>query len=360
MRKITDRIRTAMIVFALCVFVCDGTALAAGQIDTAQTGTLTIVSADGAQKQRIPGMSFRVYRIADVSADGALTLTPAAETYQVPTGEGSIGDWKQFAQTLALYYQRDGVTPAAQGTTDALAELTLRDLPAGLYMVCGDPLHVNGNVYTPSTTLVTVPQKNALDAWTYDVALTPELLLQEAPKDPVVRRVLKQWEGEMDGAQRPEKVSVQLLKNGVVYDTQVLTAEGGWSYQWDELNADDVWTVVEGEIVEDYSVRIVQQGITYVITNTYTPEIEPGPVPLSSGIATGGGAAETGNAGEDAARAPIVLGASRLEGDDTAMTAEAVRLPQTGMLWWPVSVIAVGGLLMFAGGWRCYRSERRG
>ncbi|MDO4269275.1 MAG: hypothetical protein Q4C73_12450, partial [Eubacteriales bacterium] len=32
------------------------------------------------------------------------------------------------------------------------------------------------------------------------------------------------------------------------------------------------------------------------------------------------------------------------------------RLPQTGMLWWPVPILAVSGLLLFAFGWT--RSQR--
>ena len=78
---------------------------------------------------------------------------------------------------------------------------------------------------------------------------------------------MKVWEDDGTEA-RPESVTVQLLRNGEVYDTVTLSDENGWSHTWTGLDKDDTWQVVEADVPDDYTVTVTREGITFVVTNT--------------------------------------------------------------------------------------------
>ena len=113
----------------------------------------------------------------------------------------------------------------------------------------------------------------------------------------VTRTVLKVWDDEGYESKRPRSVQVTLLQNGTTYDTQTLSETNGWQYTWDGLPRSDKngkeisWTIREAA-VSGYASSVRQNGGTFVLTNT----------------------------------------------------PEKQKLPQTGVLWWPVPVLVCGGL----------------
>ena len=123
----------------------------------------------------------------------------------------------------------------------------------------------------------------------------------------------KVWDDAGKENVRPAEVSVQLLRDGRVYDTVALNAGNNWRYTWSDLDDSYSWTVVEQEC-EDYTVRIERNGITFVITNTYVKEIPDNPTPTE----------------------PTKPG-----------------LPQTGQPWWPVPLLLTCGLLFLVVGLIC-------
>ena len=98
-------------------------------------------------------------------------------------------------------------------------------------------------------------------------------------------------------SKRPKSVQVTLLQNGTAYSTQTLSETNGWQYTWDKLpkydkNGREIsWTIREVS-VSGYVSSVRQNGYTFVLTNTLDKQ----------------------------------------------------KLPQTGVLWWPVPVLACGGL----------------
>ena len=135
------------------------------------------------------------------------------------------------------------------------------------------------------------------------------------PDDTDKRKVLKVWNDAGQEHDRPEKITVQLLKNGEVYDTVILNERNSWRYIWNDLPKYDKnglpieWRVVE-LTPEGYTVSITQESGTFVVTNT--PK-QPSVMPPT-----------------DQPKEPT--------------------LPQTGELWWPVPVLAAAGLLLIAAG----------
>ena len=126
---------------------------------------------------------------------------------------------------------------------------------------------------------------------------------------------MKVWNDAGQKHDRPEKITVQLLKNGEVYDTVILNERNSWRYIWNDLPKYDKnglpieWRVVE-LTPEGYTVSITQESGTFVVTNT--PK-QPSVTPPT-----------------DQPKEPT--------------------LPQTGELWWPVPVLAAAGLLLIAAG----------
>ncbi|MCF3943516.1 Cna B-type domain-containing protein [Oceanobacillus alkalisoli] len=87
---------------------------------------------------------------------------------------------------------------------------------------------------------------------------------------------VKTWVGDSEEV-RPESITVHLLQNDVVIDTEEVTVADDWKYSFtdlpafDEVGAAYVYTIEE-EAVEGYETTI--NG--YNITNTYTVEVDEG------------------------------------------------------------------------------------
>lgn len=152
------------------------------------------------------------------------------------------------------------------------------------------------------------------NGWVYDVTVNPKYSSQPESDDRITRKVLKVWKDEGNEKSRPEEVIVQLLQDGAVYDTVALNAANNWRYTWENLDGNSRWTMVEKEM-DDYTVTVTREGVTFVVTNTYT-----GDTP----------AAPPGKPAEP-------------------------KLPQTGQLWWPVPVLLAVGLLLVLIGLICRR-----
>ena len=137
--------------------------------------------------------------------------------------------------------------------------------------------------------------------------------------DTVTRKVLKVWNDAGQERERPDRITIQLLKNGEIYDTVTLSERNNWRYSWNDLpkygkNGLPIdWRVVE-VTPDGYTVSITQEAGTFVVTNTpiQPPENPPVTPPVNP--------------------------------------PKTPTLPQTGALWWPVPVLAAAGLLLIAAG----------
>lgn len=88
------------------------------------------------------------------------------------------------------------------------------------------------------------------------------------------------------GGLRPESITIRLLKNGEAVDSETVSAEAGWAYQFTDLAKYEDGTEVAYTIEEDAVAHYQSQVEGYDVTNTLTPE-SPTPPPYSP--ATGDG-----------------------------------------------------------------------
>lgn len=89
--------------------------------------------------------------------------------------------------------------------------------------------------------------------------------------------VRKIWDD--DGVDRPENITIDLLKDGERYSQVILDQDNQWTYTWDELDKDYNWTVAEETVPDGYDVTYTTEGNIVTITNTKeappTPPAEP-------------------------------------------------------------------------------------
>ena len=180
-----------------------------------------------------------------------------------------------------------------------------------------------------------------------------------------MRRVLKVW-NDGGSISRPAQISVTLLKDGEPYETVDLNAENNWRYAWDELDGSSDWQIVESSGSGGYTVSVSLQGVTFVVTNSYSP---PPPVNPPGGPpdGTSDNPPDTPNAPppvppppDEELEDPEVPLASREPDPDMEEPMEPedpdeivledpevplASLPQTGQLWWPVPMLAMGGMI---------------
>lgn len=284
----------------------------------AEDGLRCTVSCKTDTDAPIVGMEFRIYRVASVAEDLSFAPTKEFADYAVVLNDLNAAETKATAETLAAYVARDKIMPLDRNVTDANGNAefpkTVAELEQGLYLIIGSAAETAGKRYFAEPILIALPyQEPDDDAWLYDVMVFPKIS-EGTLTDHL--SVVKIWK-DNNASSRPKKVEVQLLKDGEVYDTQTLNAENNWRYTWNDLSPDCDWQIVEKEVPLNYTVLIGREGNTVSVTNT-----------AQSG---GGKDPSSGNSGG--------------------------KLPQTGMLWWPIPILAIAGMVLLLLGMICRRGE---
>lgn len=295
--------RVLRVIVLLCLLLTlPMQALAAGFLDTGKNTSLTIYNTYN--ENAIPDVEFKIYHLCTIAANGEFAATDDFRAYAAQLdirGENDAA-WRHLAETLEqdiLLGTAGDVQPAATALTDASGKASFASLAQGLYLVLGTKTEMDGYVYSTAPMVISLPGRSAPgDDWVYDVTAYAK------PEQQPVRmpfEVVKIWKDEGYTSNRPQSISVQLYCDGESYgDPVTLPVDGKWSYTWEALDVNHLWTVEEAT-VEGYKTPVYErEGNTFIITNTY---------------------------------------------DEPEPPKEDPELPQTGQLWWPVPVLIAAGLL---------------
>ncbi len=308
----------------------------------------------------IVGAKFSIYQAATVDKTGKLTVTKEFAGYNVNIPYYNDNEaWKSLATTLEGFVLRDKLSPTDTQTTNEQGQAVFpsndnKKLMPGLYLVLGTR-YIKGEVeYETLPFMITMPmQDESDDEWNYDVSLVPKYESRsEFESAKVDCKVLKVWDDKGNEASRPKGVVVQLLRDGEIYDTVTLNAANNWRYKWSNLDAIYQWRVVEKEL-DDYTVSISREGVTFVITNTCTKEIPSNPSSPSSPTNPNEPSNPTNPVSPSSPSNP-----SEPNNPTGPGTPNDPTLPQTGQLWWPVPMLAAGGLLMIIIGLMCVKGRK--
>ena len=264
------------------------------------------------------GMPFTIYRVAEMSGFGE--FTPTADFADVCSTEDLTDldseGWSTLAGTLSGYAGRAGQW-SRTASIGADGSAVFDGLRVGLYLVIGTPHQSGDRVYMAQPKLVALPSRDVQDNWMYDVTIEPKPETQGVFDEVRVKKV---WVGGVG----PE-ITVQLYINGKRYgEAQKLNAENNWTYTWD--------------------VRGVSQPATFRVTESPVPDGYRAPrIDYTGSYFTRGSGGRTG-------MGKLITIVNTKKGV-TPPKLPCTTLPQTGLLWWPVPLLAAGGMALFLIGW---------
>lgn len=348
----------ALVTVGVFIMLLPLSALAAGVINLDTDVNLTIHYTDG--DKALSNAKFSLYLVATVDKYGELTVVDDFKDFSVDIRGKNDEAWKALASTLEGYALRDKITPTDSGVTDSQGKLTFpsggKKLTLGLYLVLGEQHKQNGYRYNPQPFMVMLPtQDMESNTWLYQLTANVKYDKDKKPAPPtptptpefITRKVLKVWK-DNDSESRPQSITVQLLRDGEVYDSVVLSKENNWRYTWADLSDEFKWNVVE-KIPSGYEVSITQEGVTFVVTNTIKdntsdkePENPPENPPDNPPNNPPSNPDNPNN--PDNPDNPSTPNEPNLP--DAPIIPETPTLPQTGQLWWPVPILITAGLFL--------------
>ena len=368
---------------ALCLSMLAAPAGAYSRVEAEKTCSLTLTYKDTERSFPMKDMELRLYKVADMDATVRFSVENtdfAALKDEIKWEDFSLDNnkakenWDALTTTLAGYVTADladqakdeanytlKYTPVAKAQVDDKGEVKFEGLDCGLYLLMGSALKDGRYTYTPKSTLLTLPnleQKTEIqpggkevvvsENWQYDVAANGKWDRSYkgggGGKNYISLSVLKQWEDDSSET-RPGSVTVRLMKDGKEYDEVTLTASKGWKHTWNNLDKNAEWTLAEVDVPDEYTVLVDREGNTFVVTNTGSVVIPTEPIP--EGPVDPGKDPGTGGEGGD--------GSLNIPDEKIPQG----NLPQTGVLWWPVQVLTLVGLVLFVLGWADARRVRK-
>ena len=172
-------------------------------------------------------------------------------------------------------------------TTDGQGKAVFPELDMGLYLVIQSNT-VSG--YSPCKPFIVSLPLETKGVYPYDVDASPKTEIAKLT-DITIQKV---WNKD-ETASLPESITVQLLLGDDVIKTAILTEKNGWKVTYENMAQSDEYTVREENVPKGYTATYQKNGYNFTVTNT----------------------------------APLI---------------------QTGQLNWPISVLAVMGLLLIAAG----------
>lgn len=323
--------------FVCCVF----SSFAIGTIDV--TADVSVTLRYTGKHGSVTNAKFLIYHVADVTENGSYNVTDAFKSAPIAFEGLTKEGWQQLATTLKGYVWDKKIAECDSGKTDQTGKLTFpgegKTMKPGLYLVLGDAKTIGSYTYYATPFLICLPgldesgqQKN------YHADVSPKYRWDyddqddsESEDNTITRKVLKVWKDEGYEGIRPEAVTIQLLRDGFLYDTVTLDKKNNWRHSWYDLTRGHDWLVVE-EYVSGYTVNIIQEGITFVVTNIYDPNQPDQPTAPEK---------PDDMIQEEYEEWLEVQGVGEADED---MVYLAV-LPQTGQLWWPVPILVCLGFV---------------
>lgn len=273
-------------------------------------------------KYPLSGVHFYLYKVADFSETGVFDLVAPFDTYaneienldkvENAPEEMTTESWRKLATTLKKYVidERADII----GRTDKDGIWAQENIEKGLYLILGESAEVNEQLYTPSPVLTTIPNRDEQGAWNNQAVLdyNGKVAVDDIYDEYIVEKI---WKDDGNESKRPQQIIVELYMDleAEAYDSVILNEDNDWEYTWSELPTGHKWSVAEKEVPDNYKVNYVVERNRLVIENTY-------------------------------------------DGPDTPSQP---TLPQTGQLWWPVPILAILGIGLFAIGWARRNSGER-
>lgn len=258
----------------------------------------------------VANANFYAYRVGDVYMNGDAELT--GEFTGLDIDFANDDQLKMAGITLYSFVSEKGIAPDHIVTTDVNGKASVLGLDAGIYLVAGQPLIEGDDGYFTDPQVIFFPHNPGLEDeyWNSNITVQPKATVR-CILDPLVYKTKKIWVDDGAEKYRPDEITVRLYKDGKEYDKVVLSKDNNWSCTWTDLDPKSTWTLKE-DVVLDYSSQVDLENDTFIVKNTFQGEIAP----------------------------------------------EEDTIHQTGLLWWPVPVMAGLGMVFLILGMLVTRREK--
>ena len=229
-------------------------------------------------------IQIKLYRIAEVSADCSYTLTQSFAASGVSLdGIRTAGEWNVIRSTLEAHILAYSVAPEFTSVTNKDGQASFGALKTGMYLATAIQAEQDGLHYRFDSALIALPGLGPDGRWQYQVSVKAkaEVLPPVDPDEEVEHKVLKLWRGDEGRNVRPKSIEVEIFRDGISYQTVILSEKNHWAYTWSAKDDGSSWTVVERNVPQGYTMTVAERQSTFVLTNTWTPTYpdDPGTPP---------------------------------------------------------------------------------
>ena len=277
------------------------------------------------------GIEVQLYHVANERKNSKFELKDRFKQYPIGLSNKTKAEWAGQAKALETYIHRDNVKADATKQTDRSGKVQFEQLPHGLYLVTAKVHEQDGYIYTSMPYFITIPGKTANGKRQYNVTTKAKYEITPVSDKTVDYKVAKIWQDNNNkNKKRPKNITVQLLKNGEVYQEVQLSEKNNWQYTWSDLSAKDQWEAIEKKKTSDYIVSVSKQETSLVIKNIYWDDDYYYDATTERKTNTTEEKKQTFE--KTAEKTKTTTGIQK-------------KLPQTGQLWWPLPFLAAGGLL---------------
>ena len=278
-------------------------------------------------KTPVAGFPYRIYKIGEISADGAYVLQGAFADSAINMNIQNVDDATNAARALSGYVDEKGIAPDSMGQSDGEGMATLSLTEGALYMIKEESYKVGGTTYRSVSRLFT-PSQIDQDINGDRILLVKYELINEGEEQEVSYTVRKVWD-DGQGERRPGSITVCILKNGQVFDRIVLSGDNNWTDRFTVLDDGSIFNVMEENVPGNYQFSVSERDHTFVINN-----VEP--VPSDPG---------TGRDPEN----PV---------DPTNPTGNSPKMGDISLRW-PIILLVLGGSILLLSGMRLKKSNKR-
>ena len=215
------------------------------------------------------GVSVKLYKVADISADFQYTLSSSFSSYDVViNGIKTNDEWKEICSTLETYIIADGLKEDHSSVTDGFGRVVFEFLETGLYMAMIENAEQDDLKCHFGSSLIALPGLNE-GVWQYDVSVKAKpQILPPSTEQEIEYSVIKLWKEDNGGINRPKSIEVEIFREGISFETVTLSEENKWSYSWPAKDDGARWNVIERNVPSGYTMTVVKRDTCFVLTNT--------------------------------------------------------------------------------------------
>lgn len=321
---------------------------AAGNIDVSRKGSLTVTHST-VDNEIVKNVDSRIYRIASVDEYGEYTkLSPFDNSEAFPVEDiNSITtqeEWDKCLEPAKEYIKKHGVSSYADGKSDSSGKTIYSNLELGIYLVISDSVKIGNYKHSFTDFFVAVPNlEEGSDYkfyYNYNVSAAPKRSKTDVTEIKEYS-VLKRWSDSGYSQNRPSSITVEIYCDNELFETVILSSSNSWRYSW-KYEAGHEWKLIETSTGKNYKASLTTDGYEFIFTNTYNPPPTPDdPTPDDP-------TPDDPTPSVPLPDLPEVLGAIR----DLPAVLGARRLPQTGLLWWPIPILVILGIVLIVKGIR--------